>query len=275
MNKYPYGAVWLSPSSLSDFEKCPRLYFLRNVYKNPKTGRKIHVANPYMSLGVAVHRTIDSISSLPKDIRFTASLHGVFENIWKDISGEIGGFVNTEHESKFKEKGSAMITRIEKTPGPLKNYALKIKEKIPNMWLSETNLLVLCGVVDWIEVLFDGSLHIIDFKTGKNDEEGRLQLPIYYLLVKSYFKNEISRLSFWYLQKEDLPREAELPDVEETIKDLIKRGNEIRGFRKQKEILCSEGGCSYCFEYEQVLRGKVKYVGVDTFMNRDVYLAGK
>ena len=32
-----YTAVWVSHSSMGDFLKCPRAYFLHNVYKDPKT----------------------------------------------------------------------------------------------------------------------------------------------------------------------------------------------------------------------------------------------
>ncbi len=269
--KYPYEAVWLSPSSLSDFEKCPRLYYLRNVYKNPATKRKIQLANPFMSLGTAIHRTINSISTLPKDVRFNNPLQQIFENIWQSFSGEVGGFVNEELEKSFKERGLDMIKRVEEYPGPLSNLALKIEEKIPSMWLSEKELLVLCGVIDWIEVLSDDSLHIIDFKTGKRDEEGTLQLSIYRLLVKNYFDRKASKTSFWYLQREKLPTGIDLPDTKAVVKQLIEKGKKIKSLRSQKEILCPSGGCRYCYDYELIVNGEAKHVGVDKLMNKDVY----
>ena len=56
-----YKAVWVSHSSMGDFLKCPRLYYLHNVYKNPKTGRKIAIVSPHMSLGVAVHNVLENL----------------------------------------------------------------------------------------------------------------------------------------------------------------------------------------------------------------------
>jgi len=38
-----YGAVWVSHTSINDFKKCPRAYFLKNVYKDPETNKKIKI----------------------------------------------------------------------------------------------------------------------------------------------------------------------------------------------------------------------------------------
>jgi hypothetical protein len=56
-----YKAVWVSHSSIGDFLKCPRAYFLHNVYKDPKTGRKINIVSPALSLGLAVHTALESL----------------------------------------------------------------------------------------------------------------------------------------------------------------------------------------------------------------------
>ncbi len=50
-----YTATWVSHSSMGDFIKCPRAYYLKNMYKNPKTGKKIGIVSPALSLGSAVH----------------------------------------------------------------------------------------------------------------------------------------------------------------------------------------------------------------------------
>ena len=39
MPKDKYTATWVSHTSLSDYIKCPRAYFLKNVYKDPQTGQ--------------------------------------------------------------------------------------------------------------------------------------------------------------------------------------------------------------------------------------------
>lgn len=270
--KYPYGAVWLSPTSLSDFDKCPRLYYLRNVYKDPKTFRKIQVVNPFLTLGGCVHAVIESISHLPKDERFASSLTEKFEELWKKTSGKVGGFKSEKQEQMFKERGLNMIRRLENNPGPLANLANKIQTDIPNMWLSEKEMLVLCGVIDWIEVLPDDTLHIIDFKTGKNEEEADfLQLGVYLLLVRDKLKRKVAKMSYWYLDKKDAPKEVPIPEVDTILASLISKGVKVRDYRLGGDYTCSQGGCSYCLEYESVLQGKAENVGVDIKMRRDLY----
>ena len=74
-----YGAVWVSHSSMRDFLKCPRAYYLHNVYKNPDTGRKITIVNPALSLGSAVHATLEALGTLPVEARLRRDLVADFE----------------------------------------------------------------------------------------------------------------------------------------------------------------------------------------------------
>jgi hypothetical protein len=52
---------------------------------------------------------------------------------------------------------------------------------------------------------------------------------------------------------------------------LIEKGKKIKSLRSQKEILCPSGGCRYCHDYELIVTGEAKRVGVDKLMNKDVY----
>ena len=53
--KDKFKATWLSHSSIADFLKCPRLYYLRNIYKNPRAGHKITVLLPHPAGDIASH----------------------------------------------------------------------------------------------------------------------------------------------------------------------------------------------------------------------------
>ncbi len=64
-----YKAIWLSHSSIGDYEKCPKLYYLHNIYKNKDTGRKIGIVGPYMSLGISVHNVIEALKTFKVDER--------------------------------------------------------------------------------------------------------------------------------------------------------------------------------------------------------------
>jgi len=148
-----YTATWVSHSSISDFLKCPRVYYLKNVYKDPRTGHKIQLMSPPLALGQAVHEVLESLSLLPKDTRFDKPLPERFEKAWQKISGERGGFSDKEEEERYKKRGQAMLERVVKDPGPLKNLAVKIKMDLPYFWLSKEDNIILCGKVDWLEYL--------------------------------------------------------------------------------------------------------------------------
>ena len=53
-----FTATWISHSSISDFLKCPRAYYLKNMYKDPKTGHKIQLMSPPFELGKDVDEVI-------------------------------------------------------------------------------------------------------------------------------------------------------------------------------------------------------------------------
>jgi hypothetical protein len=151
MAKDKYTAVWISHTSISDYLKCPRSYFLKNVYKDTSTGRKIQIISPSLALGQAVHEVLDSLSGVPTEKRLDESLVIKFDRAWEKVSGGKGGFKNTDDEHKFKERGKAMLRRVMDNPGPIIKLAVKIQQDLPHYWISEDENIVLCGKVDWLE----------------------------------------------------------------------------------------------------------------------------
>src|SRR3990172_12403928 len=103
MVKDKFSAVWLSHSSLSDWIACPRSYYLKNVYKDPKTGHKLSLMSPPLATGQAVHEVIESLSVLPLARRFMTPLNDKLEESWKKISGERGGFTDKEEKCAYKK----------------------------------------------------------------------------------------------------------------------------------------------------------------------------
>jgi ATP-dependent helicase/DNAse subunit B len=87
-----FTALWVSHSSISDFLQCPRAYYLKNIYKDPDTGRKFQITSAPLSLGSAVHEVIEALSEIPTQDRFRQSLLEKFETAWKKYHGKIGGF---------------------------------------------------------------------------------------------------------------------------------------------------------------------------------------
>lgn len=271
--KDKYSAIWVSHSSISDYLKCPRAYFLRNAYRDPKTNRKISIIEPPLALGQAVHDTIDVLSKLPTEERFREPLLTHFETIWSNVSGPKGGFMDADQESKFKTRATAMIQRIADHPGPLQNKAIKIRQELPYYWISEEDNIILCGKVDWLEY-HEGtdSVRIIDFKTGKFDEDpDSLQLPIYFLLATHTQTKPIHGISYWYLDRDDTPTDMPLPEMESSEKKILDIAKKIALARKLGHFVCRESGCRACRPYEAVIAGKATHIGQNTF-GQDLYI---
>lgn len=271
--KDKYSATWVSHSSIGDYLKCPRAYYLKNMYRDPKTNHKIMVMEPPLALGQVVHEVIDSLSALPVEERNINSLLDVFEEKWKAISGKPGGFRDAEEESKFKSRGLKMIERVVANPGPLLSKAVKIRQALPHYWLSEEDNIILCGKIDWMEYLSDtDSIHIIDFKTGKFDEdEDSLQLPIYLLLAAHCQNRAIARASYWYLDRDDAPMEVALPSGEEAEKRVLELAKKVSLARKLERFVCrTKDGCRVCRPLENVISGKAQFIGVGGY-NQDIY----
>jgi ATP-dependent helicase/DNAse subunit B len=273
--KDKFKAVWVSHSSIADYLKCPRLYFLRNVYKNPANGHKMTVITPPLSLGQTVHEVVESLSFLPIDQRLSTPLSIKFEDAWKKVTGEKGGFKSSLEENDYKERGLSMLKRIEENPGPILNKAIKIRADggLPYYWLSDSENIILCGKIDWLEYLEDNnSVHIIDFKTGRREEEeDSLQLPIYLLLASNTQKRPVSKASYWYLDKDNGIVEKNLPEISEAEEKVYKVANRIKLARQINHLICKDGGCRHCYPLERVLKGDGKLVGVSEY-GQDLYI---
>lgn len=273
MAKDKYTATWVSHSSLSDFLACPRAYFLKNVYRDPKNNHKIQLITPPLSLGSAVHEVLESLSVLPTKNRFREPLLSKFETAWGKITGRRGGFFDIETEYRHKQRGIAMLKRVDDHPGPLMNLAVKIDMDLPYFWLSEDDNIILCGKIDWLEYLADSdSVHIIDFKTSKSEEDPKsLQLPIYHLLVHHCQKRKVVKASYWYLDSSDVPVEKTLPDLKEGRQKVLKLAKQIKLAKQLERFKCPTAGCRYCQPLEEIITGKGEFVGINDF-GADMYV---
>ena len=263
---------------MGDFLKCHRAYYLKNIYKNPKTGKKIGTISPALSLGSAVHEVLEGLIKYKTEERSAVPILEQFDKTWQRFVGKRGGFTDKAEEDAIKERGVEMIQRVKDNMEPLLQKTVKLPESKngmpPNYFLSEEENIILCGKIDWlIWNPEDDSLNILDFKTGKNEEdEGSLQLPIYQLLLKAIQKRKVTGASYWYLDKEDKPREMALPSVEESYDKVMKIAKQVKEIRKKEEFLCPNGerGCFACRPLEAILRGEAEYVGTTDW--QDLYM---
>jgi hypothetical protein len=248
------------------------------MYKDPKTGRKIGIVNGALSLGTAVHNTLEALKEIPLEERMTRDLLIDYENEWKNVTGKKGGFKDELEETTAKERGETMIERVIANPGPIARKTVRLQkgknDMIPNFYLSEDDNIILCGMIDWLEYIpEDDSVRVIDFKTGKHDEhEDSLQLPIYLLLLNALQKRPVSGAAYWYLDRDDGYVEKELPSPDEAKARVLKVAKEVKTAREKREFICHNGpdGCFNCRPFEIILKNEAEYLGVGGF-GQDLY----
>jgi ATP-dependent helicase/DNAse subunit B len=272
-----FSAVWVSHSSINDYLNCPRLYYLRAIYKDPRTGHKITHMQPPLALGQIVHDVLQSLTTLPAEERLRESLLTRLDQLWPKVAGKLGGFRDSDEEKKYKDRAVAMLERVMNNPGPIARKAIKIRTEdgsdLPYYWFHEEEKIILCGKVDWL--MYDepnDGVHIIDFKTGKHDEaEDSLQLPIYHLIVCNTQKRRCIGASYWYLDREDSPQEMELPDTDQAYEKVYSAAHRIVLARKLDHFKCATNGCRYCYPLEEIVRGRGQKVGISDY-NQDIYV---
>ena len=271
-----YKSVWVSNSSMNDFLQCRRLYYLRNIYKDPTTRKKINITNPSLTLGQSVHEVLEALATLPASERLQQPLLAIYDTVWEKYSGKKGGFRSKPEEEEYKERGRDMLRRVLDNPGPLSNKAIRLKpgqnNMPPNYYLSTDHNIILCGRIDWLEYLPEtDSVHIIDFKTGKNEEkDDSMQLPIYCLLVKNCQKRNIHKVSYWYLSQEDGMKERVLPDTDEAAEKILAVALEMKKAREEGVFECARLGCWSCLPFEAILKGQAELVNSVGY--QDIYI---
>ncbi len=259
---YNPNAVFISPSTLSDFDKCPQLYYYKSVYR-ASSGLKIQIINPSIALGQVVHEAIDQIVKLPAVQWNKDRLFDIYEYLWKSIEGEKGGFMVSGVEPEFKNRGVEMLERFWANRHFREAEMIKLPT-FPKVDLG--NNLILTGKLDWIEKNGD-FYHVIDFKTGKNDEKAdSLQLPIYAVLACGILKSFNIRTSYWYIDRDNSLTDFPLPDINETTRLLVWKGEIIVKARETNSFKCQSGreNCFYCRDIQSVAKGFGKLVAVDT-----------
>ena len=269
------NTLWISYSALSDFNKCKRAYYYKHIYRNPKNNNRIQIVNPYLSLGSIVHESIEGLSAFSPSKRKEISLTKRFEEIWENYRGKKGGFISEKQEKEFKERGEKMIERA-KNSDLIKKNALNMNDVFPKFTLFKDVELV--GSIDWIEILNSGKSHIIDFKTGKNDESGNsLQLPIYLLLAKENFDKNIDMASYFYLDRDNSPILQEIGTLKLYLEEIKEKANQILKVVKEGNFSCSSGykSCFHCKEFDSVFSGLAEYVGYDEKMKKELYYVVK
>lgn len=270
--EYIKDALWISYTALKDFLKCPGSYFLKNRYRDPKTGHRLQIASAPMTLGSLVH---DAIKWYLQTNRTAGKddLIKKFRNHWLKYRGKRGGFSSIQEEADFGKRGLKMLD----------NFWENAKNLEPNLPVFDflrfkmDEKLIFLGKLDFLGKLPDGSLHVLDFKTGVKDEEDPIQLHAYAILAEANLQKPVSKISYWYLDREISPKEAVLDSLEDKLAWLKEKALQVQEAIKEDHWVCSKVKdlCNDCQNYQAIIDGQGEFLFSDEEFKKDVYFLKK
>jgi len=230
----PLKLEYLSVSQIETFETCPMHYKLRYLIKIPTE------SSASLSFGVSIHNTMKEYFSTKGDIL------EIFKKNWIE-----DGFQNKKHKHEFYKKGEKYLTEyLEKNI--TKNIVPKHLEEKFTMQLDKT--LKIGGTIDRIDELSDGTIEIIDYKTGANiptqkEVDKDLQLSFYCIAVAKMLDKKVEdiKLSLYYFENQEkittLRTEEQLEEVRQKIFEIRKKIEES-DFKCNNSFFC-QGKCEY------------------------------
>jgi len=250
--KIPLDINYLSYSQINTFQICPLHYKLRYIFKVPTP------QSASQSFGTSVHATLKDFYSLVlSGKRPTEKLiFACLENNWVKE-----GFKTKRHERKFYEKGKMYLAGFLREGFDSKNLPVALEQSftVP-LRPKDKNVkpLKIGGVIDRVDVFPDGSIEIIDYKTGANipsqrEVDKNLQLSFYGIAAtevpESPFNKKANkiRLSLYYLdEQEKITTYRSKEDLEKAKMEIFKIRDEI----EKSDFACSGNYLCRSCEYK-------------------------
>jgi putative RecB family exonuclease len=185
------SSLRLSPTAVTCFRQCPRQYKFRYV---DRLGDEYGGPRPYFTMGNHVHDTLkEFLTTVPLDERNMETMVGLLRKNWRRYRI---GFKGQEDERRWAEKALRQLSSF------VTSHDIRIRPYLVEAWF-ETEItpgLVLHGRIDRVDLQGDGTLHIIDYKTGNTPEASDwTQLHLNALVLSRKTPYPVSKASFIYL----------------------------------------------------------------------------
>ena len=228
------ASLRLSPTAVTCFRQCPRQYKFRYV---DRLGDEYGGPRPYFTMGNHVHDTLkEFLTTVPLDERNMETMVRLLRKNWRRYRI---GFRGQENERRWAEKAIRQLSSF------VTSQDIRIRPYLVEAWF-ETEItpgLVLQSRIDRVDLQGDGTLHIIDYKTGNTPQASDwTQLHLNALVLSRKMPYPVSKASFVYLSSglvDTAPIERGVLD--QARWDLLLTARSIRcdkRFRPQPGIVC-------------------------------------
>jgi len=246
-------------SQLAAYSTCPLQYKFAFILKVPILGDKASLI-----FGRVMHNTLYNFL-LPKlagrknlqdslfasldaaaakkttDNLFTEKrLLELYEEFWR-----ADGYQDKKEREDYKKKGRESLKKF---------WASYQTQMAPDVLFLEKKFAFklgsdsVKGTIDRVDKLADGSLEIIDYKTGRSktklEFKDKRQLILYQLFLEEFLQVKVSALSYYYLESgEKISFSPTVKDISKLREGIIK---EIAAIKKREFTATPSNMCSYC-----------------------------
>src|SRR5690554_3788538 len=151
----------ISPSRASDFRQCPYMFRLRVVDRIPEP------ASPAATLGTLVHGVLEDLYDLPAGERTPVAAAAMVEPQWRAMVTKDPDLAalhaDATAESVWLDDARSRLDRYFTMENP-QRLEPAAREEFVQWQLADGPLLR--GVIDRVDVAPDGSIRIVDYKSG-------------------------------------------------------------------------------------------------------------
>jgi DNA helicase-2/ATP-dependent DNA helicase PcrA len=212
-------------SQLESYKNCGLQYKYQYLLKIPAP------AGSAAAFGDTVHKTLQKFyeeymqnKSLGLDEMLT-----MYEKLWVPI-----GYTSASHQERMKKEGKEMLARFYEKFHPPQS-SIGSLEKLFKIRID--NDVFVTGKIDRVDVKENGSIEIIDYKTGKKPNEKELQkslqLSIYALAAtdRGLYNKPVEQvtLTFYYLQDMDkISMQRTAGDLLQVKQDILSMVTDLR-----------------------------------------------
>jgi putative RecB family exonuclease len=214
--------VRLSPSRASDYKTCPQLFKYRAVDRLPEP------ADIYSTRGTLVHAVLEQLYLLDAPQRTIGRARALMHEVWANLKAdpEYSALeLDPAEEAEWLAQGDSLLVNYFLMEDPT-----RVAPRELEWWVEhQTELTLLRGIIDRVEVMPDGEWVLSDYKTGRSPSET--------YALGSFFGLKFYALVCWktFGKMPKLLRLLHLKEPE--IITLVPTVQMLKGLEKQLEAL--------------------------------------
>ncbi|NCD01048.1 ATP-dependent helicase [bacterium] len=248
-------------SQLETYRKCPWQYRFAFLLRIPVPEK------PSLSFGRSMHNTLYKFlqpildnnfkqsslfskdNSESRNLREEIKEHLTRKRLLElyDESWQISGYKDKKERDEYYKKGKDSLINFLKS---IEKEGINRPIMLEKDFTYKLKGYPIRGAIDRVDLLEDGTVEIVDYKTGRVKDslnaDDKKQLMIYQLALENIEKLKVSKLSYYFLDKEGkkvsfAAKEKDLEKLEESLIENIEEINKME-FKPKPSV----NTCKYC-----------------------------